>query len=98
MEVISDAILIVYPLRRALAKKKKKARVSHEMAQFVLKIALVAISMQPTPFLEKAQLRSLTPIMAPSINEYSRSFGTSSSCKIVEALAKIKLLNHFLSL
>ena len=50
--------------------------------------------MHPTPFLEKAQLRSLTPIMAPGINEYSRSFGTSRSCKIVEALAKIKLLNH----
>ena len=68
------------------------------MTQFVLKIALLAIWMQPTPFLEKAQLRSLTPIMAPGINEYSRSFGTSSSCKIVEALAKIKLLNHVLSL
>ena len=36
--------------------------------------------------------------MAPGINEYSRSFGTSSSCKIVEVLAKIKLLNHVLSL
>ena len=36
--------------------------------------------------------------MAPGINEYSRSFETSSSCKIVEALAKIKLLNHVLSL
>ena len=36
--------------------------------------------------------------MAPGINEYSRSFGTSSSSKIVEALAKIKLLNHVLSL
>ena len=44
------------------------------------------------------QLRSPTPIMAPGINEYSRSFGTSSSCKIVEALAKIKFLNHVLSL
>ena len=44
------------------------------------------------------QLRCPTPIMAPGINEYSRSFGTSSSCKIVEALAKIKLLNHVLSL
>ena len=97
IQVISDAILTVYPLRGALAKKKC-ARVSHEMTQFVLKIALLAIWMQPTPFLEKAQLRSLTPIMAPGINEYSRSFGTSSSCKIVEALAKIILLNHVLSL
>ena len=97
IQVISDAILTVYPLRGALAKKKC-ARVSHKMTQFVLKIALLAIWMQPTPFLEKAQLRSLTPIMAPGINEYSRSFGTSSSCKIVEALAKIKFLNHVLSL
>ena len=31
-------------------RKKKCARVSHEMTQFVLKIALLAISMQPTPF------------------------------------------------
>ena len=97
IQVISDAILTAYSLRGALAKKKC-ARVSHEMTQFVLKIALLAIWMQPTPFLEKAQLRSLTPIMAPGINECSRSFGTSSSCKIVEALAKIKLLNHVLSL
>ena len=95
IQVISDAILTVYPLRGALAKKKCA---SHEMTQFVLKIALLAIWMQPTPFLEKAQLRSLTPIMAPGINEYSRSFGTSSSCKIVEALAKIILLGHVLSL
>ena len=95
-EVISDAILTVYPVCGALAKKC--ARVSHEMAQFMLKIALLAISIQPTPFLEKAQLRSPTPIMAPGINEYSRSFGTSGSCKIVEALAKIKLLNHVLGL
>ena len=42
-EVISDAILTVYPLGGALARKC--ARVSHEMAQFVLKIALLAISM-----------------------------------------------------
>ena len=47
-EVISDAILTVYPLGGALARKC--ARVSHEMAQFVLKIALLAISMHPTPF------------------------------------------------
>ena len=95
IQVISDAVLTVYPLRGALAKKKCA---SHEMTQFVLKIALLAFWMQPTPFLEKAQLRSLTPIMAPGINEYSRSFGTSSSCKIVEALAKIILLGHVLSL
>ena len=49
IQVISDAILTAYPLRGALAKKKC-ARVSHEMTQFVLKIALLAISMQPTPF------------------------------------------------
>ena len=33
--------------------QKKCARVSHEMAQFVLKIAHLAISMEPTPLLEK---------------------------------------------
>ena len=54
-EVISDAILFVYPSRRAVAKSP---RVSHERAQFVLKIAHLGISMEST------QLRSPTPIMA----------------------------------
>jgi len=47
-EVISDAILFVYPLGGALAEKC--TRVSHKM---VLKIARLAISMESTPLLEK---------------------------------------------
>ena len=45
-EVISDVILLVYPLRDALAKT---AAVSHEMAQHVLKIAHLAISILNQP-------------------------------------------------
>ena len=44
-EVISDAIF-VYPLRGTLARVKRDA-------QFVLKIAHLAISMEPTSLLEK---------------------------------------------
>ena len=44
-EVISDAIF-VYPLRGTLARVKRDA-------QFVLKIAQLAISMEPTSLLEK---------------------------------------------
>ena len=53
-EVISDAISFVNPLHGALAKKC--AFEAHEMAQTVLKIALlmamIYFSMQPTPSLE----------------------------------------------
>ena len=57
-EVISDAsILVVYPLRGALAKN---ARVSHKMAQFVLKIVHLAISMEPTPLLENVSSYGLS--------------------------------------
>ena len=45
-ELISDVTLLVYPLRGALAKS---AAVSHEMAQFVLKIAHLAISIWNQP-------------------------------------------------
>ena len=45
---------------------QKNARASHEMAQFVLKIALFAISMEPTPLLEKVPTVTVrTLIMAP---------------------------------
>ena len=60
-EAISDAILFVYPLRGALAKVRA---VSHETAQFVLKITHLAISMEttqlrlPTPILEFSNLKS----------------------------------------
>ena len=50
-EVISDAILFVYPLRSALVRSVKlRERVTRAMAQFVLK---------------STHLRSPTPIMAP---------------------------------
>ena len=55
-EVISDAILFAYPLGGALAEKC--TRVSHEV---VLKIARLAISMEPTPLLEKVSSYSLLP-------------------------------------
>ena len=47
--------------------RKKCARVSHGMAQLVLKVAHLAISMEPTLLLEKVSsyIRSPTPIMAP---------------------------------
>ena len=60
-EAISDAILFVYPLRGALAKVRA---VSHETAQFVLKIRHLAISIEttqlrlPTPILEFSNLKS----------------------------------------
>ena len=56
-EVISDAILFGYPYF-ARPPPKKWARVSHEIAQFVLKIAHFAISMEPTLLLDKT-LRSV---------------------------------------
>ena len=46
-------------LRSTLAKKC--AFVSSEMAQFVLKIAHLAISMEPTPLLEKVSSYGLLP-------------------------------------
>ena len=46
---ISDTTLVVYPLRGALAKNARVARV----AKFVLKIAHLAILMEPIPLLEK---------------------------------------------
>ena len=49
-EVISDALLLGYPY--CMAYSQKSARVSQEMAQFVLVIAHLPISMEPTP-LEK---------------------------------------------
>ena len=56
-KVISDAILFVYLWR----PRKKCARVSHGMAQFVLKVAHLAISMEPTPLLEKVSTYGLLP-------------------------------------
>ena len=50
IEVISDAILLGY-LLSPWPKRKKCTRVSHEMAQFVLIIAHLPISMEPTPLL-----------------------------------------------
>ena len=41
--------------------RKKCARVSHGMAQFVLKVAHLAISMEPTPLLEKVSTYGLLP-------------------------------------
>ena len=41
--------------------RKKCLRVSHEMVQFVLKIAHLAISMEPTPLLEKVSSHGLLP-------------------------------------
>ena len=49
-EVIFDAILFVYPLRDAPAKNARAF--SHEMAKFVLKMAHLGISMEPTQLLE----------------------------------------------
>ena len=60
-EVISDAVLFVYPLRRVRQLAKKCARVSHEMAQFVLKIAHGT-----NPITQGIQLKFPTPIMAPA--------------------------------
>ena len=53
-EVFSNAILFVYPLRGAVAKKC--ARV---MAQFVLTIALLTISIEPAPLVDKVSSYSL---------------------------------------
>ena len=62
-EVISDAISFVNPLHDALAKKC--ARESHEMAKTVLKIAhlmaMMYISMKPTPSMEKVSSYGLLP-------------------------------------
>ena len=60
-EVISDAVLFVYPLHRVRQLAKKCARVSHEMAQFVLKIAHGT-----NPITQGTQLKFPTPIMAPA--------------------------------
>ena len=57
-EVISDPTLFVYPLRGAIAKN---ARVSHKMARFVLKIAHLAFSMEPTQLLRKVSSYGLLP-------------------------------------
>ena len=43
------------------APSQKCARVSHEIVQFVLKIAHLTISMEPTPLLEKVSSHGLLP-------------------------------------
>ena len=50
---------MVDPLRGALAEKR--ARVSNEMGQFVLKVAHLAILLEPTPSLEKVTSYGLLP-------------------------------------
>ena len=62
-EVISDAILSGYLLRGVL--EKKFARLSYEMAQFVLKIAHLAISIEPTLLLEKVLVAVSFPDYGP---------------------------------
>ena len=51
-EVISDALLLAIGYPYSMAYSQKGALVSLEMAQFVLVIAHLPISMEPTP-LEK---------------------------------------------
>jgi len=41
--------------------RKKRARLSHKIAQFLLKITHLAISMEPTPLLERISSYGLLP-------------------------------------
>ena len=56
-EVISNAIFLSFARRLC----KKSARVSHEIAQFLLKITHLAISMEPTPLPERISSYDLLP-------------------------------------
>ena len=58
-EAMSDDTFCVFIL--CAVPSQKNARASHEMAQFVLKIAHFAISMEPTPLLEKVPSYSSYP-------------------------------------
>ena len=58
-EAMSDDTFCLFIL--CAVPSQKNARASHEMAQFVLKIAHFAISMEPTPLLEKVPSYSSYP-------------------------------------
>ena len=60
-EVISDAFSYFVCLSFARRHRKKCARVSHKMARFVLKIAHLAFSMEPTQLLRKVSSYGLLP-------------------------------------
>ena len=71
-EVISNAILFVYPLYGALAKK---ARACHlRWRQFALKIAHLAIFMDPNPLLEKVCTCGLLPLLWLLLSDFISVF------------------------
>ena len=59
--IYSSPVEVFVSLSFALIYSKKCARVSREMAQFVLKIPHLSISIEPTPLLEKVCSYGLLP-------------------------------------